>query len=596
MPKDGKVKNKNPRPKQSQQAKNSTAKQPSLKKVTTKGTTPTIKSVFDRQKTPNNQTHMQSKTYKDAVLKELEWQKQDNKKNERLKPTSEHLKQATTPTNERLKPEVNPNSPNREQLKQDQQQTTPTPSAKNRTPPSLEREPEPKKPNLTNLKPLNMEPEAGTPQPTPIPPHPPTPATHYDLQQMELRIIAAMGDVKTTIKTDIANINTKMDRHADEMVTLRNQNNMLRVKVSKVEKTNRELNHRLCKLENKLLEKNLVIRGVKEVKWEHNNTTWQKVIAELSETVVGDHFSERIAGAEKFSISSVQRLGPRSDMVNRPIRICLNLREDAEYLVKNRKFLKKGIYLDYEYTEEVERERRLLRPLLRAARDIDEFKGKCRLEGGELVIKSKRYNSQTLHTLPAPLTVFKATSKTTVNGDVTGFFGELNPLSNFHQAPFTLNNINFHSSEQYIQYVKAQLFKDNQTSTAILASETAFESKQLARDIVGYNRDEWLAKASELSKPGIMEKFRQNPVLCTILANTGNSKLVESSKDRDWGTGIPLNDDRCLLPDCWANQQQGILGILLEEIRSELNVANPRPVETLMEIPTAPVLERPVET
>ena len=587
---------KNPKPKQAQQAKKPTVKQPSLKKDTTKGTTPTIKSVFDKQRTPNNQTHMRNKTYKDAVLKELEGQKQDTKKNERLKPTSEQLKQAITPANERLKPKDTPNSPDTEQLKQDQHQTTPTPSAKNRTPPSLEREPVPKKPNLTNLKPLNMEPEAGTPQPTPIPPHPPTSATHYDLQQMELRIIAAMGDVKTTIKTDIASINTKMDRHAEEMVTLRNQNNMLRAKVTKVEKTNRELNHRLCKLENKLLEKNLVIRGVKEIKWEHNNTTWQKVIAELSETVVGDHFSERIAGVEKFSINSVQRLGPRRDMVNRPIRICLNLREDAEYLVKNRKFLKKGIYLDYEYTEEVERERRLLRPLLRAARGTEEFKGKCCLEGGELVINSKRYNSQTLHTLPAPLTVFKATSRTTVNGDVTGFFGELNPFSNFHQAPFTLNNINFHSSEQYIQYVKAQLFKDNQTSTAILASETAFESKQLARDIVGYNRDEWLAKASQLSKPGIMEKFRQNPVLCTILANTGNSKLVESSKDHDWGTGIPLNDDRCLLPDCWANQQQGILGILLEEIRSELNVANPRPVETPMEIPTASVLERPVET
>ena len=146
-----------------------------------------------------------------------------------------------------------------------------------------------------------------------------------------------------------------------------------------------------------------------------------------------------------------------------------------------------------------------------------------------------------------------------MNGDVTGFFCELNPLSNFHHAPFSLNNINFHSSEQYIQYVKAQLFKDNQASTSILASETALESKQLARDIVGYNRDEWLAEAIQLSKPGIMEKFRQNPVLSTILTNTGNSKLVESSKDCDWGTGIPLNDDRCLLPDCLANQQQGIL-------------------------------------
>ena len=53
-----------------------------------------------------------------------------------------------------------------------------------------------------------------------------------------------------------------------------------------------------------------------------------------------------------------------------------------------------------------------------------------------------------------------------------------------------------------------------------------------------------------------------------MLINTGALKLVESSKDKDWGTGIPIVDDRCLKPDQWANQR--ILGLILEEVRNHL--------------------------
>ena len=50
-------------------------------------------------------------------------------------------------------------------------------------------------------------------------------------------------------------------------------------------------------------------------------------------------------------------LAPRQSMTNRPILVKLNLREDAEYLVKNQKHLNKGTFIDYEYTAKVERER-----------------------------------------------------------------------------------------------------------------------------------------------------------------------------------------------------------------------------------------------
>ena len=42
------------------------------------------------------------------------------------------------------------------------------------------------------------------------------------------------------------------------------------------------------------------------------------------------------------------------------------------------------------------------------------------------------------------------------------------------------------------------------------------------------------------------QKFVQNPILLEILVKcTGTMRIVEYSKDRLWGTGIPLTQDDC---------------------------------------------------
>ena len=525
-------------------------------------------------KTKGKITTSDKKVEKKTTLKDLfERQKQHPKPSQPDRPMSlpERQKQTTTEPkrgkSNGINSSQNPTSPLAATNNNKEKLVTPLPSGKLRTPPSVEREPDYKKALLSTPEKPNMqgmEPTTGKPKPAGAPS---TPATHQDLQEMETRIIAAMGRMIAPLQVDMRSNNSKLDTFSTELIALRNHNNILRSKVTNMESVNKQLNIRVSRLENQLLEKNIIIRGVKEAKWEHTNTTWEKVLAEISTTVEGNTFEERMSGAERFSIASVRRVGPRQSMTNRPILVKFHLREDAEYLVKNRKHLNKGTFLDYEYTAEVERERRLLRPILKAAREMEEFKGKCRMEGAELIIKSRRYNSQNLHALPAPLSGFNATSKSDEN--VLGFFGELNPLSNFHAAPFTVGTTNYHSSEQYIQHMKSELFKDTTTSTAILASSSAFECKQLSRDITNYNRDTWLDRAKELSTPGIRAKFEQNPILGRMLLNTGSLKLVESSKDKDWGTGIPITDDRCLKPDQWANQ--GILGKILEEVRNHLH-------------------------
>ena len=116
----------------------------------------------------------------------------------------------------------------------------------------------------------------------------------------------------------------------------------------------------------------------------------------------------------------------------------------------------------------MERRRKSLRLVLKAAREHKDFKKKCKLEGDHLVIHGKQFSLENLHNLPKELDVFKITSKS--NNNTIGFFGELNPLSNFHPCTFEVNGIQFHSSEPFIQHTKAMFFNDMEMSTKILAS------------------------------------------------------------------------------------------------------------------------------
>ena len=116
--------------------------------------------------------------------------------------------------------------------------------------------------------------------------------------------------------------------------------------------------------------------------------------------------------------------------------------------------------------------------------------------------------------LPEELNNFKCTSKETQNE--VGFFGELNPLSNFYSCEFQHQNVQFHSSEQLIQYNKAKHFNDHVTMAQILYASTPLECKRLATDIPNYNKDNWKMVAKDMCFDGLKEKFLQNPTLAEI--------------------------------------------------------------------------------
>ena len=333
-------------------------------------------------------------------------------------------------------------------------------------------------------------------------------------------------------------------------------------KIKQNDAKHKKLENRLNQIEDQLLEKNIIFQGFPETEFEDSDDAKRKVIRAMSLTMPGADEEEKKANASKTSIECVERLGKYNPLRAHPVKVRFGNKTDVDHVLKQRKKLPKDVFVDKEYSKATEHERRLLRPIIKAARRLEKYKGLCRLDGPQLVIDGKYYNRDNLYTLPDDLDTTTLCSKT--NEEVLAFFGELHPFSNFHQCSFSLEGNTFQSSEQYIQWKKACFFGDITAQERLLNSEDALECKNITRDIRDFNRANWNSSAKEQCSEGIKQKFLQNPHLMQLLTATGEKTIVESSYDDIWGTGLPLSDPDCLTKSKWKSI--GILGRTLMNI------------------------------
>ena len=109
-------------------------------------------------------------------------------------------------------------------------------------------------------------------------------------------------------------------------------------------------------------------------------------------------------------------------------------------------------------------------------------------------------------------------------------------LSNFHWSPFLLEGKTWPTVEHYFQ---AQKFPaDPVLQEKVRAAKTALGAKRLGRTKTAAFRDDWETIKDEVMYTGIKAKFQQNPVLATLLLETGSAWLIEKApRDSYWGSG-----------------------------------------------------------
>ena len=163
-------------------------------------------------------------------------------------------------------------------------------------------------------------------------------------------------------------------------------------KVKNNDEKHRKLEMRLSQIEDQLLEKNLIFQGLLETEFEDRNDIKVQVIKAIATTMDGEDEEEQKQNAAKTSIETVERVGKYNPLWTHPVKVKFGNKSDVDHLLRNKKKLPKDVYIDKEYSKTTEKEHRLLRPILKAARRIEKYKTKCRMEGAHVVIDGKHYH------------------------------------------------------------------------------------------------------------------------------------------------------------------------------------------------------------
>ena len=281
-----------------------------------------------------------------------------------------------------------------------------------------------------------------------------------------------------SLSVRLDSIDRKIDPNLSSQVEqVETKQHKTKARLFKIEKENEELKQWLVSIEDKLLENSVVINGISEEKFEELEPRRTKLNRELANILSGNTYEEKLETANSLQIEATERVGKFNPIKGRPIAVKFASKNDAEMVLKNKKKLSEGIFVDRLYSTETEKECKRLRPILSAAHRLEEYHGKCKMEGTDLIIRGKWYSFENLSELPQNL----SPEVVSCHQDVShyGFFGEFNPLSNFHPAVFTYNGTCYSHTEQFIQATKGEFCKDTETPNEILSTTSALKCKEL---------------------------------------------------------------------------------------------------------------------
>ena len=315
----------------------------------------------------------------------------------------------------------------------------------------------------------------------------------------------------------IIEANPVIQTHSNAIAKLQKDSMKNQTSVNKINKDQEELKAKLISIENRTLENCLVFRGLPESEYEKESKTRKKIKESLKNLISSNSDEEAEQTVKNFEIRRCKCLGKYFKDQARPISV---------------DFLRKMIQI-------------ILRPILKVARQHKDFQERCKMDRYTLVLRGKCYTVNTIDQLPNSLSTINVTSKS--NETTFGYFSEINPLSNFHPSPFMMYDQEYHCSEQYIQEAKAKYFNDIETYDKLRNTKTGLECKLIAKQTKNFNGKKWEQVAKDICKPGIKQKFQMNYKPRHMLLDQAKNKLIiECAKDTLWGTGVPLDNEKCL--------------------------------------------------
>ena len=332
--------------------------------------------------------------------------------------------------------------------------------------------------------------------------------------------------------------------------------------ISHLKVENTALKEQVNNLENHSRRDNLLFYGFPEQKGEKDYNCTGKVYDLL-------RYRVRIPAwvLDSMLIVRCHRKGPYTPGKARPIIVKFHYFPCKQLILSHAWKLKGSNYfINEDFSADTENKRKSLYPIVKAARNLPEYKDNTSLHVNKLMCKGKSYTVDTIYDLPSainPATLATETTSTTVK-----FLGRACPLSNFHQSPQVVNGIHYSCNEQYYHESKANFFEDYDTAGKIMSTSDPVKMKKYGESVKGFSEREWRQVCDKVMKAGLDAKFKKQR-LRNYLKNTGDRKLAEcNANDRYWSTGVFMSDPRANNPVRWPGDNN--LGKILEVVRDEI--------------------------
>jgi ribA/ribD-fused uncharacterized protein len=142
-------------------------------------------------------------------------------------------------------------------------------------------------------------------------------------------------------------------------------------------------------------------------------------------------------------------------------------------------------------------------------------------------------------------------------------------LSQWYKKDMTIDGVKFTSCEQYMMYMKAKTFNDDEIADKILNTNNPAEQKQFGRQVKNFDKNVWDSLCLSIVYKGNLNKFTQNNTIKEYLLSFENRFFVEASPtDKIWGIGLDINDKNIDNPLNWRGTN--LLGTVLTLVRNEL--------------------------
>ena len=240
---------------------------------------------------------------------------------------------------------------------------------------------------------------------------------------------------------------------------------------------------------------------------------------------------------------------------------------ERRFSLKGKKVSECTIFIQDDLPPEMERNKKLLRPIFTAAKKSTSLKQRIKFRQDRLVIDGREYGANELFDIPAPFNLKKECERE--DSEKIAFFGKWSPLSNFHPCKFKVQGQEFNCAEQYLQHSKAMFFNDDETAYKIMLAKSPAKMTALGHRVKHYKQEDWEVNALEIVERGIWAKFSQNPKLAQYLLKTADKQLLEANgKGGYWGTTLSLKDPEVLSQVEYSGDNS--LGKILTRVRNNL--------------------------